>query len=129
MTRVRAVLIAACAALICAGCRGSSAPGGDEQVRVTLSPEPPSVGSAAISVELATARGEPLAGATVRVEGNMNHAGMKPSFADLAESTPGLYRGTLEFTMGGDWFLVIEARLPDGRRVEHRRDVPGVRGR
>jgi hypothetical protein len=63
----------------------------------------------------------------VRVEGNMNHAGMRPSFADLHETEPGRYTGTLRFTMGGDWFLLVQATLPDGNQVEQKIDVPGVR--
>lgn len=125
-TAVRALVVAA---LACGACRGSSGTAGDEQFRVSISPEPPRVGHAAVSAELLTAGGEPVSGAKVRVEGNMNHAGMKPSLAVLVETAPGHYRGTLEFTMGGDWILLLEAQLPDGRRVEHRLDVPGVRGR
>ncbi len=127
--RTTAVLALVVAALACGGCRESSGTAGDVKFRVSISPQPPRVGPAALSAELLTARGEPVSGAKVSVEGNMNHAGMKPSLAVLVETAPGHYRGALEFTMGGDWILILEAQLPDGRRVEHRVDVPGVHGR
>jgi hypothetical protein len=29
--------------------------------------------------------------------------------------------------MGGDWMILVSGELADGRRVDHRVDVPGVR--
>ncbi len=62
----------------------------------------------------------------VAIEGNMNHAGMKPSFAELTERGAGVYDGDLEFTMGGDWFILVTATLPDGSQLERKVDVKGV---
>jgi hypothetical protein len=31
--------------------------------------------------------------------------------------------------MGGDWFILVNAKLPDGKSVERRIDVPGVKAR
>ena len=56
----------------------------------------------------------------------MNHAGMVPVFADAVEIAPGRYRADLEFTMSGDWFILVRADLPDGRSMERKIDVPGV---
>jgi hypothetical protein len=56
----------------------------------------------------------------------MNHAGMVPEFAQAREMAPGRYQGDLEFTMGGDWFILVRAKLPDGRALERKIDVPGV---
>jgi hypothetical protein len=99
----------------------------DVAVSVVVSPDPPAVGEAHVEVGLAGADGRPLPGATVQVEGNMNHAGMTPVFADLEETAPGLHEGALEFTMGGDWFLLVRGELADGRRLERQVDVKGVR--
>jgi hypothetical protein len=109
-----------------AGDRGREA-GGDVRVTLGLDPSPPMVGPAAVTLELATAGGAPLGGAAVRLEGNMNHAGMRPSFATLEETAPGRYEGSLDFTMGGDWFVVVTAALPGGGRLERTIAVPGVR--
>lgn len=95
-------------------------------VDLVISPEPPQLGPAAITVTLQDAEGEPISGARVELEGNMNHAGMVPVFADTVEVTPGRYQASLEFTMGGDWFILVRADLPDGRSMERKIDVPGV---
>lgn len=109
------------------GCRREARNAAEVQTELTFSPSPPQVGPSAVQLRLADVDGAPLTGARVRLEGNMNHAGMIPSFADLTESQPGQYVGTLEFTMGGDWFILVTAVAANGRHLEHKIDVPGVR--
>jgi hypothetical protein len=113
--------------MVMGGCRKSEKDVADAKVDLVIAPSPPTVGEAAVALTLAKPDDEPLSGAEVRIEGNMNHAGMKPSFADLKEEAPGRYVGTLDFTMGGDWFVLVSARLPDGGRLERKIDVPGVK--
>jgi hypothetical protein len=107
--------------------------GGDAAAAVkadlTLDPSPPVVGESKVSLNLADDAGKPLADATVKLEGNMNHAGMKPSFADLKETSPGTYSGTLDFTMAGDWFVLVTGQTADGKRIEHKIDVRGVKSK
>jgi hypothetical protein len=98
----------------------------DIAVELSIEPEPPQLGPAAITVTLRDAGGELLSGAEVELEGNMNHAGMVPVFADAVEVAPGRYQADLEFTMGGDWFILVRADLADGRSLERKIDVPGV---
>lgn len=116
-----------CMTILC-GCRAQSTAAPGLRYAVTIEPSPPKVGDAQVTVAVQDAVGKPVEGAKVRVEGNMNHAGMKPAFADLdQEPEPGKYSGTLHFTMGGDWFLLITTTTPDGVKTEHKVDVPGVR--
>ncbi len=68
-----------------------------------------------------------MTGAQVKVEANMSHAGMAPVFADASEAAPGRYQAQLEFTMSGDWVLLIDLTLPDGRRLQRQIEVKGVR--
>ena len=125
---VRMSCWAACIALLIgSGCGGSASTSSDARIELTITPSPPLVGDAEVSLTLADADGARLEGADVRLEGNMNHAGMKPSFADLREVEPGVYAGTLTFTMGGDWFILVTATTPDGGTIEQKIDVPGVR--
>jgi hypothetical protein len=112
---------------VCIGCRPAASGTRDVQVDLTVNPSPPLVGDAEVSLTLTDAGGMPLQGADVRLEGNMNHAGMKPSFAELREVEPGRYAGTLQFTMGGDWFILVMAETPDGKTVQRKIDVRGVR--
>jgi hypothetical protein len=97
-------------------------------VRHEISPNPPRVGPADVSLRLTDfLSAKPLSGARVTLEGNMTHAGMTPVFAEAKEAEPGSYRATLEFTMGGDWVVLVHAALPDGRNIERQFDVKGVR--
>lgn len=115
----------------CAGCRHGT--GADEAKDVKLdfaiTPKPPKVGPAQTTIQLADEGGAPVAGATLKLEGNMNHAGMKPVFADAKETSPGKYEATLELTMGGDWFVLIQGSLADGRKLSRKVNVPGVKSR
>ena len=114
---------------VAAGCNSQQATAPRLHYVVTFDPSPPKVGPAKVSVAVTDVAGQPVEGAEVRVEGNMNHAGMKPSFADLHEEQPGQYVGTLTFTMGGDWFLLITTTTGEGAKSEHQVDVPGVQSR
>jgi hypothetical protein len=111
------------------GCQSPEANQPELKMDLQLEPSPPVVGDAEVSLKMTDASGQPVEGAEVRVEGNMNHAGMKPSFADLKEVEPGRYAGTLEFTMGGDWFLLITAKTAEGKTVEQKIDVKGVKAK
>jgi YtkA-like protein len=115
--------------LAAAGCSGGGSTGGAEDVKVdfTLQPKPPKVGPATATIQLADKEGKPLRGAVLKLEGNMNHAGMKPVFADAKEVGPGKYEATLELSMGGDWFVLINGTLADGRKLKRKVDVPGVK--
>jgi len=95
-------------------------------VALSIEPQPPQIGEATITVALSDAAGQPIGGANVALEGNMTHAGMVPVFTTASEVTPGEYRAELEFTMGGDWFILVRADLPDGRSMERKVEVPGV---
>lgn len=112
--------------LALAGCARGGRDLPDVGVELLIEPQPPQLGPATLTVTLTDAGGQPLDGATIELEGNMSHAGMAPVFADATEVAPGQYRANLEFTMGGDWFILVRADLPDGRSLERQIDVPGV---
>lgn len=111
------------------GCAPATSSAPDVEVQLVLEPSTPQVGPAAASVTLVDGDGEPITDAEVMLEGNMNHAGMKPSFALLAQTEPGRYSGELEFTMGGDWFILVTAKTAGGAAIERKIDVPGVKTR
>lgn len=117
----------ACASLValsaCAPVGGGEAP--DVQVELHFDPAP-AVGETRCHVQLEGPDGATIDGAVIQVEGNMNHAGMVPVFADLSCEGEGAYAAPFEFTMGGDWFVVIRGELPDGRYLERIIDVPSV---
>ena len=108
------------------GCSRGGADLPDVGMELVIEPQPPQLGPATVTVVLTDANGLPISGAEVSLEGNMSHAGMVPVFADASEVSPGTYQAGLEFTMGGDWFILVRADLPDGRSMERQVDVPGV---
>lgn len=116
----------ALAACLAGGCGSETETATDVESTLQIDPDPPHVGPADVVLTLNDAAGEPVAGADIQLEGNMNHAGMQPVFADLEETEPGRYAGSLNFTMGGDWFILVTGTLADGRPVEDKIDVPGV---
>jgi hypothetical protein len=112
--------------LILAGCSRGGRDLPEISVDLSIDPAPPRIGPAVVTVELRDAGGRPISDAAVELEGNMSHAGMVPVFAQAQEVTPGRYQANLEFTMGGDWFILVRVGLPDRRSIERNVDVPGV---
>ena len=115
--------------LAAAGCSAGKSTGGAEDVKVdfNLEPKPWKEGDGTATVQLTDKDGKPIKGATVKLEGNMNHAGMVPVLRDAKEVAPGKYQTPFKLTMGGDWFVLINATLPDGRKVKRKVDLPGVK--
>lgn len=111
-----------------AGCRQSAATATDEapDVQMTLAavPEQHVVGSSQLALTLLDAAGRPIDGATdVRLRGDMSHAGMEPVLATASAAGDGRYVADFEWTMAGDWFVTVEATLPDGRVKSARFDL------
>ncbi|MBI1876760.1 MAG: FixH family protein [Chloroflexi bacterium] len=110
------------------GCRRAGQDLSDVGVDVVVNPNPPQVGQATVTLTLTDANGQPITGAQIELEGNMTHAGMAPTQAQQpSEVAPGRYEAPLEFSMAGDWFILVKATLPDGRKLERQVDVPGVK--
>jgi len=91
-----------------------------------VSPQPPRVGPLTITLKLADASGKPATGVHVQLEANMSHPGMRPVIAFARETEPGEYSSTFEFSMAGDWFVMVYMKLPDGRLVERQFEIKGV---
>ena len=132
MSRPEARLLAVLAACLVlgAGCQPPAQTSPEITLDWSVRPDPPLVGPAMVSLTLADAKtGQPVRGAELRLEGNMSHPGMKPVFGTAREVGPGRYEAPIELTMGGDWFLLIDATLRDGRALQRQVDVRGVRSR
>jgi hypothetical protein len=121
------LLAAAGACVLMTACRPRSEPRRNLQVEWSVAPAPARVGRAALAVTLRDADGHPAIGAILRVEAQMSHPGMAPDSAALEELGGGRYDAIVQFTMPGDWILLIRGSLSNGTAVEHRIDVPRVR--
>jgi hypothetical protein len=113
--------------LILGGCERTDLGTSDVLVEMEVRPDPPQLGPATILLTLEDADNEPITGAEIDVEGTMTHAGMVPVFGRATEVEPGRYEAPLEFTMGGDWIIIVRAALADGRSLEQQFPVPGVK--
>jgi hypothetical protein len=112
-------------AVLLASCGGAADELPGVTLALTVDPDPPVVGPAMVTVTLSDG-GQPITGADVELEGNMSHAGMVPVLATAREVAPGRYEAALDFTMAGDWFILVDVVLADGRSLERMVDVPGV---
>ena len=106
-----------------AGCLGRWT--GDISIAPEVEPQPPRVGQVTITMRVTRAE-KPVTGASIRLEGNMSHAGMAPVFADAAEIEPGRYRANMVLTMAGDWVFSVSMTLPDGTKVYQQFETKGV---
>lgn len=125
---LRILPFAGAAVLLIAACHksGESAPP-VITIEHEVTPQPARVGAATITLRLADASRKAVTGARITLEGNMSHAGMAPVFAKAKETEPGRYQAPLEFTMGGDWIVLIQLTLSDGQKLERQFEIRGVR--
>jgi hypothetical protein len=126
--------LAGCLALValvrCQPASAPAAPSPEIELDWSITPNPPAAGPVRLSLTLTdVAKRQPVQGAAVRLEGNMSHPGMQPVFGEAREVAPGTYEASLDLTMGGDWFFLVEARLSGGGTLRRQVDLPGVRSR
>ena len=95
-------------------------------VEMSVTPQPPTTGTARVVLRLRDAEGRPLPARGVELEANMSHPGMRPSFATARREPPDRWVADVELTMGGDWVVVVEARLEDGATIRRTLPLPGV---
>jgi len=111
----------------CVAACGRTAPAAEVRVEWTLTPTPPAVGPAILVVRCVDFAGEPVRGASLKVEGHMTHPGMTPVLADFVEREAGVYHAAFEFTMSGDWILLVSGTVASGGAVRDRIEVANVR--
>jgi hypothetical protein len=113
--------------LVMAGCASQPGSGSgstaSSDLQVTLQPAPEGASGDHVTVRLADASGQALTGASVSLEGNMNHAGMVPVITDpVADdadgSADGVYQVPFSFTMQGDWIITVSVHMPNGSTVK-----------
>lgn len=113
---MRRVLLLVAVALALVACDPPSDGDADPRrpIAVALLDSPARVGPAVVEVR-PQLDGAPVAGATVRVVGDMTHAGMVPVVAEATDAGGGVYRtNDFLFDMAGDWVLSVDVTYPDG---------------
>lgn len=117
-------------ALVLSACGPRAEQGGDLDVTIlSISPDPAAVGDAEITLHVRDKAGNPVADATILVEGTMTHAGMQPVIVATEARGEGTYvTEGFKFTMGGDWVIIVRATFANGRTAEQRIDLKVVQG-
>ncbi|MGE0129186.1 MAG: FixH family protein [Blastocatellales bacterium] len=113
-------------ALFLTGCQKPDEASPAALIEHEVSPQPPKVGVSTITIKLTDASGNPLTRARINLEGTMTHPGMRPVFSEAREEGSGRYQSSLEFTMAGDWIILLHIILPNGQKLERRFEVNGV---
>ena len=127
LKRHRSLLLFANAAiLLITGCsrRFESSP--SIRIEQQITPQPVRIGPATVTLRLVDFAGNPVSGARITLEGDMTHPGMSPVFSEAEEISPGHYQAHLEFSMAGDWVLLLHVKLPGGQELGRQIDVRGV---
>jgi len=121
------VLAIACG-LVSTACGRRAVLAEDVSIEWKLTPAPPIVGTPALGeITLRDRAHRPVHGARLQVVGLMSHPGMAPVFPAVTERGDGVYQVHLQFTMGGDWILLVTGLLPDGRKFSHQIDIANAR--
>jgi hypothetical protein len=115
---VLALLLASLLAVV--GCSRVSQEAQHNQLQIELVEPlfPPAVGKDTLNIRLFDANDNPINDATIAIKADMTHAGMVPILGDATEGDKGLYKVPFEWSMGGDWVVVVQATLPDGTVAE-----------
>ena len=100
----------------------------DVRVQWALDPAAPSASIDTIArITVHDERRQPVTGARLQLEAHMSHPGMAPVVGRFTDRGGGAYDTRLQFSMAGDWVLVVTGELPDGRRITRSLPVAGVR--
>jgi hypothetical protein len=111
-----------------AACGGGADPSDAISVSWTLDPSPPVAGAPLVArLMLRDSAKEPITGARLRFEGLMSHPGMAPVTADIVERDSGTYEAQMQFSMAGDWILLVTGQLADGTPIKKQIEIAGVR--
>lgn len=127
--RFPAAAAAALAVALCAAAACNRAPEpGEISVAWRVDPSPPSIaeGTRVLLTVRDSVTGA-VSGAHLKIEAHMAMPGMSPYLAEATDQGNGTYEAPVRFSMRGDWILVVDGTLPDGRRVTRNLDIRDVR--
>ena len=119
-------LVVSVGVLLLVGCNHEATSGRTVDMAYQITPQPVRVGSAEINLRLQDTASRPITHARVSLEADMAHAGMAPVFGKAEELDGGRYHGQINFTMPGDWVVLVDMSLPDGQKLERQIEVKGV---
>jgi YtkA-like protein len=108
------------------GCRPHRSSQQNLTFEYEVSPLPARVGDVTITIKMTDGSARPVAGAHVKLEANMSHAGMAPITAEANEIKPGRYQTHMKLTMAGDWQVLVLLTLPGDIELDQQFEIKGV---
>ena len=127
-SRARCLIAGLLACSLCIACNRLADTGSGVSVAWEIDPAPPVAGVATtVTLTVRDAQQQPLRGARLQLEGHMSHPGMTPVVTPLTEQADGTYQAPLQFTMAGDWILVVSGEAPGVGPITRQLEVAGVR--
>jgi membrane fusion protein, copper/silver efflux system len=96
------------------------------EIGVATVPETPRVGDNRLIVKVQDGNGNPVPGLVIDAYAEMPAMGAMPAMrasADLKETAPGHYEGTMDLSMRGEWPLTIRFTTPQGEPVRLQFDL------
>lgn len=101
-----------------AACSAPAGTGHGAVLRAIVTPDAPVVGRpSTVQIELRPEVASSWRGARLSLEAHMSHPGMAPVVIVLDEAAGAMYRGSLSFTMAGEWVLFVSGEARDGRQL------------
>ena len=110
--------------LVLVGCnRQGSAENNPPDLKIELISPPSATDNTYQIVQLTDSAGQPVTDATVKLEGNMTHAGMAPAIGDAVTddadgNVDGQYQAPIHFDMLGDWVVTVIVNTKDGSTID-----------
>lgn len=112
------------------GCRESQQQAqnpSDINIDLRIDPQPAAVGDdTTLFITVTHSDDTPVENASISIRGDMNHAGMMPVLREpeeISQVAPGEYTTPFEWTMGGEWFVVVNVTLDDDTRIMQEFDL------
>ena len=99
---------------------------GKLEVGVATDPATPRVGDNRLIVEIRKANGEPVTGVPINAYAMMSAMGAMPAMrvpAEMDETAPGRYVGSMNLPMRGEWPLTLSFQSPEGQPVRMQFDL------
>ena len=102
--------------LLAVACRQQQVAGADVQLELTTTNT--LIGETTLLLAVKDSDGNAIADpGSLRVRGDMSHAGMVPVFAETDQSSKGVFSLPFEWTMAGGWIVEASLTLPNGERA------------
>ena len=113
----KVALVLLLAGLACA-CRQQTIQSSDVQLDLVFSHTRVGAATARLTVRDKTGKSIENPG-SIRLRGDMTHAGMQPVIVEAESSQDGMYELPFEWTMAGDWIVEASLKLASGATVSH----------